>query len=442
MRHSQVIVLPFVFLVVCQIAADCRADVDDFIEYNHPLLPGRLYVPPEANNEPRPFILFLHGAGETGTNNTSQVNGNIDNLLDSAMARGAYLYAPQAITRNWSDTTRTTTVMSMIDQALTDFNVDPDRLYVTGLSMGGGGVWNMLNRFDDRFAAAVPIAAVSPGSDFDARNFVSKPTWAFHARNDTTVPSTASRTVVDGILTEASAAALTYPPTSERFTTLRYANEPVGLNFTEWPVGGHGIWGAVYENSEMYEWMFAKTLTSPATVDPASGAQITINNLNAFLPIGDQEAIAIPNGTGFAAVGTISLSDEEVSQTNAASLATLASSFTQFGGSNPMGVSGIEGLFSANIRAPLSASDPLFGENIYIVVGDGDDIQASESLFVFKSNEQFGLPAPRIKQRLPLTMIWAWARSSWERPERCSPIGWEVFVPASSPPKFPNQRRC
>ena len=252
----------------------------------------------------------------------------------------------------------------------------------------------MLNRFDDRFAAAVPIAAVSPSGDFDARRFVSKPTWAFHARNDTTVPSTASRSVVDDILTEAAAAALTYPSTSERFTTLRYSNEAVGVNFTEWPSGGHGIWGAVYENSEMYEWMFAKTLSIPTLVDPSDGAQITMNNVNSFLPIGDPTGIAIPSGTGFAAVGTISLSDEEVSQTNAASLATLASSFTQFGGSTPMGVSGIEGLFSANIGAPLSASDPLFGENIYVIVGDGDNIQDSDALFVFKADEQFGAASP------------------------------------------------
>ncbi len=394
MHFTRGMVWPLVFLTVCHLATESRGDVDDFIEYNHPLVPGRLYVPPEANNEPRPLILFLHGAGETGTNNTSQVNGNIDNLLDEVMERGVFLYAPQAITRNWSDTTRTSTVMSMIDQALTDFNVDMDRLYVTGLSMGGGGVWNMVNRYDDRFAAAVPIAGVAPGGDFDGGNLLGKPTWAFHARNDTTVPSTTSRNVVDDVLSAAAAAALIYPSTNDNFTTLRYTNPQVGLNFSEWSVGGHGIWGPVYDIPEMYDWMFSKTLNTPPPVAPAAGAQVIMNNMNGLFPIGDPQAIAIPSGSGFAAVGTIALTDQEVAQTNAASLATLANSFTQFGSAIPMGVNGIEGLFSANIGAPLSASDPLLDENIYLVVGDGDNIETSSSLFVFKSDEHFSAGNP------------------------------------------------
>jgi poly(3-hydroxybutyrate) depolymerase len=140
------------------------ANVSDFINFSHPSVPGRLYVPPEAADHanPRPLILFLHGSGETGTNNILQINGNIDNLLQGAKDNGAFLYAPQATTFTWADPTRTANVMSMIDQALLDFNVDPNRLYVTGLSMGGGGVWNMLNRYDDRFAAVCRLPRSRP----------------------------------------------------------------------------------------------------------------------------------------------------------------------------------------------------------------------------------------------------------------------------------------
>jgi len=405
MRFQQGIGWWFALVAIFQCAADSfAADVNDFIDFSNPLVPGRLYVPPEASNntEPQPLILFLHGAGETGTNNVSQINGNIDNLLDSAKARGAFLYAPQATTFTWADPTRTTNVMSMIDQALTQYNVDMNRLYVTGLSMGGGGVWNMLNRIADRFAAGVPIAAVSPGGDFDAGNLVGKPTWAFHARNDGTVSTVASRQVVNDILSAAAAAPLSYPSTSEPFTTLRYTNDQVELNFSEWSQGGHGIWGRVYDSSEMYEWMFSKSLTTPSSVDPAGGGQIIMNNMNSFLPIADQSGDSIPSGTGFVAVGTIGLSDAEVSQTNVARLATLADSFTQFGSSIPVGVNAIEGLFSANIGAPLSANDPLVGKHIYLVVGDGNNMQDSESLFVFKSNEQFSLDNPSFMPTIAL----------------------------------------
>src|SRR4051812_42024610 len=171
------------------------ASVADFIDYslrnasNQIILPGRLYVPPEATSDPttpRPFILFMHGGGEDGTNNTSQINVNIDNLLAEAKRRGAFLYAPQT-TNNWSSAALTTNVMTMVGQAESTLNVDAHRLYVTGLSNGGGGTWNIASRFPGVFAAALPIAGVTPASDFVASRLIKEPVWAFHARNDTTV---------------------------------------------------------------------------------------------------------------------------------------------------------------------------------------------------------------------------------------------------------------
>ncbi|TWU25920.1 PEP-CTERM sorting domain-containing protein [Bythopirellula polymerisocia] len=392
----QRLVLCFLIIAAFTVSVSTAASVSDFINFSNPLVPGRLYIPPEAATsiDPRPLILFLHGAGETGSNNVSQVNGNIDNLLAEAKARGAFLYAPQATTFTWADSTRTTNVMSMIDQALTQYNVDMDRLYVTGLSMGGGGVWNMLNRFDDRFAAGVPIAAVSPGGDFAASNLVGKPTWAFHARNDGTVSTTSSRNVVSNVLNAAAAASIVYPATNDPGTTLLYNNDIVGMNFTEWTTGGHGIWGRVYSTPEMYDWMFSKTLMAPPVVPPTAGTQILSSNLNPRLPIADPSGVAIPAGTGFFSIGTIDLSDAEVSQTNLGSLATLANAFTQFGSSSPLGASGLEGLFVVNVGAPLPSNDPLIGKNIYLIAGDGSDIESSDSLFVFKSDTLFDSGSP------------------------------------------------
>jgi hypothetical protein len=299
--------------------------------------------------------------------------------------------------------TRTADVMSMIDQAASQFNVDMDRLYVTGLSMGGGGVWNMLNRFPDRFAAGVPIAAVSPSGDFDGGNLVGKPTWAFHARNDSAVSPVASRQVVSTILAAAASSPLNFPSLSDITTTIRYANDEVGVNLTEWTRGGHGIWGPVFNLPEMYEWMFSQSLTPAGPIDPAANGQVNVNNINTFLPIADLAGVAIPAGTGFMAVGSIALPDGDVSQTNAGSLATLANSFTQFGASLPLGVNGIEGLFAANIGAPLDDDDPLLGEHIYLVAGDGGDIATSDSLFVFKSDLLFGAGRPGFEATIALS---------------------------------------
>jgi predicted peptidase len=167
----------------------------------------------------------------------------------------------QVTTFNWADSGRTTNVMTMIDQALAEQNADPNRVYVTGLSMGGGGTWNMLNRFSDQFAAGVPIAAVLPSGDFDPLRLVDKPTWAFHARDDSVVAKNSSRNTINRILSAASAPTLAFPPDNDTSTTFEYVNDTLQLNYTEWPTGGHGIWGRVYNTTEMYDWMFSQSLS-------------------------------------------------------------------------------------------------------------------------------------------------------------------------------------
>jgi predicted peptidase len=277
------------FALLSQIAA--AANVADFIDFslrnasNQVILPGRLYVPPEAASDPttpRPFILFMHGGGEAGTNNTSQINVNIDNLLAEAKRRGAFLYAPQS-TSTWSSATLTTNVMTMVGQAETTQNVNPHRLYVTGLSNGGGGTWNMASRYPGVFAAALPIAGVAPASDFVASRLLSEPVWAFHARNDTTVSVGTSHTVVNNILNAAHEPLPSYPSassTSDFFISnpdlalhrtiedliqgsgvseFRIPGSSLDLMYYEFTTGGHGIWPSVYASPPVYDWLFAHT---------------------------------------------------------------------------------------------------------------------------------------------------------------------------------------
>jgi predicted peptidase len=207
------------------------------------------------------LILSLHGSGESGTNNTGQINSNIDDLLAEAKRRGAFLYAPQT-NGGWASTTILDRVMTMVDRAVAEQNVDNDRLYVTGLSMGGGGTWNMLHRFGDRFAAGVPICAVSPAAGFLSSNQIDAASWAFHARNDTVVSYNASRTVINGILTAAKEPLPTYP--SVRSTAdFHFDSADLDLHYTEYGLGGHGIWGRVFSTPAMYEWMFAHTTAVP-----------------------------------------------------------------------------------------------------------------------------------------------------------------------------------
>jgi len=245
------------------------ANVNDFIDFslraanNSLLLPGRLYVPPEASGSaaPRPLILFLHGAGESGTNNLGQLSSNMDNLLAEAKQRGAFLYAPQT-NSGWGTTTVTTHIATMLDRALMNQNVDDNRLYLTGLSMGGGGVWNMLSRYPERFVAATPICAVSPASGFVPANLLDEPIWAFHARNDNVVNVGTSRSVVNTLLNAAHEPLPTYP-VRDPVSFFHFDSQLLDLHYTEPATGGHGIWGSVYAHEPMYEWMFAHGITVP-----------------------------------------------------------------------------------------------------------------------------------------------------------------------------------
>lgn len=223
---------------------------------NNVLVPGRLLVPDDYAADPakpRPLILFLHGAGELGTNNTSQVNDNINGLWYNAKARGAFLYAPQT-NIGWSNSTLLDEVMSMIDRAIAERNVDPNRIYVTGLSMGGGGAWNFLNRFPDRVAATAPICAVSPYPSFNSGELVDEPIWAFHGRYDTTVPVTVTRSVINTLLSTAGQPLPTYPNGTDIIQQFDFP--PLDLHYTDYN-DGHSIWTSVYITAELYDWMFA-----------------------------------------------------------------------------------------------------------------------------------------------------------------------------------------
>jgi len=272
MRFQFIAVVLLGLFVTISPDASQATDRPELLDFSTPggALPGRLFVPPEATPTTlRPLILFLHGSAEIGSDNHKHVTstgfGNINNLLPEVKSRGAFLYAPQATSSGWTGTSRMTNVMTMIDLAIAQQNVDPNRVYVTGLSMGGGGVWNMLDRFPDRFAAGVPIASVSPESGFDPQNLIGIPIWAFHARDDNVVTVLKSRDVIDDIVAAAGEVSLVYPNLNDSTTTFEYVNNSLQLNYTEWPDGRHPIQGRVYSTTEMYDWMFSKSIPEPST---------------------------------------------------------------------------------------------------------------------------------------------------------------------------------
>jgi predicted esterase len=284
-------------LLVAEITSHpaAAANIADFADYSlrdsrgQVLLPGRLFTPPEAVTDPaspRPLIVFLHGGGAIGSNNITQVEHTPDYLLEEAKRRGAFLYVPQTAS-GWGTISDVDSVMTMIDRAADEKNVDADRLYATGYSNGGGGAWNLLSRNSRRYAAAMVISGVAPAAGFNPANLLGTAIIALHARDDATVPVARTRSVVNGILTAAGEALPTYPATGSNLVLLvsnphiafhrdLAASGPpdAGINFLisrpdldliyfESPDGGHtGPLGAFFV-PQVYDWMFAHSLAVP-----------------------------------------------------------------------------------------------------------------------------------------------------------------------------------
>ncbi len=218
-------------------------------------LPYRLLRPrSDVRQEAYPLVLFLHGAGERGSDNKKQlVHGMADFASDEIMQKyPCYVVAPQCPAgQQWVDTPWTADAHTMPENptaamrlaleligALADeFPIDARRLYVSGLSMGGFGTWDALQRQPQRFAAAVPICG---GGDVAlAKTIAHVPIWAFHGDADRVVKPKRSRDMV-AALKEAGGAP----------------------RYTEYPGVGHNSWAATYRNPELYAWLFAQQRTS------------------------------------------------------------------------------------------------------------------------------------------------------------------------------------
>ena len=283
-----------VVALLASITSARAANIADFVDFTlrtprgQVVLPGRLYVPPNASSgsHPVPLIVYLHGSGASGTNNSLQIEQTPDMLASEAKRRGAMLYVPQT-NAGWTSTGVTDWVMTMITRAVNELGADPDRLYVTGYSMGGGGTWNMLSRNPGRFAAGLVVSPALQGAGFNAANLLDTPIIAVHARDDATTPVTNSRGVVNQILAAAGEATPTYldsqstkyfvaanlaipfhreivfsePPGS---TTNHFITRPdLDLMYYESPTGGHtGLLG-VYYSEGIYDWMFSHSLAVP-----------------------------------------------------------------------------------------------------------------------------------------------------------------------------------
>jgi predicted peptidase len=221
------------------IGPDC-----DFIDYQ--MLTPKDYDP----SKKYPLVLFLHGAGERGNDNKKQLIHGMDEFAsDEVMAKyPAFVIAPQCPTdEKWvevdwgADSHKMPNEPSrplrwaklIVTQSAKDLSIDKDRIYVTGLSMGGYGTWDAIQRWPDMFAAAAPICG--GGDPAGAKAMAGIPIWAFHGSADTAVKPQRSRDMIAAIKAAGGSP-----------------------KYTEYPGVGHNSWSQTYSNPEFYAWLFAQ----------------------------------------------------------------------------------------------------------------------------------------------------------------------------------------
>lgn len=215
-------------------------------------LPYRLYRPAGADAAQKvPLVIFLHGAGERGEDNQAQVKHGVKYFLAAKDKFPCYLVAPQCpakaqwVSVPWGDLQHATperpsdpmqAVIELLPTLEKEFPaIDPKRIYVTGLSMGGFGTWDLITRMPKTFAAAVPVCG---GADDSKASLIAKvPVWVFHGGKDDVVKAVRSRNIVAALKAA--------------------GGEP---KYTEYPGVGHGCWDQAYGDPELLPWLFAQKL--------------------------------------------------------------------------------------------------------------------------------------------------------------------------------------
>ncbi|MBR2620775.1 MAG: hypothetical protein IKC97_00180 [Clostridia bacterium] len=221
-------------------------------------LPYRLYVPCEYDKSKEyPVLIVLHGAGQRGTDNLGGIKYIVPQIFaheDTPVAE-AIVICPQcpAAPEQWVDTpwgrgnysvdnvkmsNELGAVLELLYAIEDEFSTDDDRYYLTGLSMGGFGTWDLLMRYPELFAAGIPICGGADPSYAEVLKNV--PIYTVHSTDDPTVPASGTQAMVKAL--------------EEAGSMCIYFRELEGY--------GHGVWNWTAEQADIWNWLFAQKLSN------------------------------------------------------------------------------------------------------------------------------------------------------------------------------------
>lgn len=234
-------------------------------------IPAVKYLLPDTDHSKQyPLVIFLHGAGEVGDGSMAGLdrlynNGNHKPLLTNAEQRGFLVLAPQFVQafNSWQpDWKGATYVDAVVEWAIANMPIDSNRIYLTGLSAGGGGTWDYLIRdlkYTSKIAAAVPVCPAPQDGNWQLIAQAKVPVWSFHAKDDPANPVSATIGPIT-LLNE------------------KFAANPVA-KMTLYESGGHGIWSTVYSTAGLYDWLLAQKSTPVAPLPAPAPAKTIVARL-------------------------------------------------------------------------------------------------------------------------------------------------------------------
>ncbi len=196
--------------------------------------PFLCYRPREFQPEAKlPLLVFLHGAGERGTDLERVKKHGPPKLIDQGEDLPFVVVSPQCPEDQWWAMAENIHGLAQLTQYIqSEYSIDTTRTYLTGMSMGGYGTWATAAAYPEMYAAIVPICG---GADLAiVADLKSTPAWAFHGRDDDIVPLVRSEEIVDEVSKIGGDSRLTI-----------YDNVQ------------HDSWSATYANREIYDWLLS-----------------------------------------------------------------------------------------------------------------------------------------------------------------------------------------
>lgn len=189
-----------------------------------------LWLPAEYNKEKTrtfPLLIFLHGSGERGDSIALVKKHGPPSFVENRPGFPFITVSPQCPEGTWWNIDD---LQIMLEQLLVKYRVDPSRIYLTGLSMGGFGTWEWSCRFPGQFAAIAPVCG---GGDVQfADDLKNTPVWAFHGESDPVVPVNRTVEMVEAVNATGGSARMTI-----------------------YPGVGHDSWVKAYNDEELYKWL-------------------------------------------------------------------------------------------------------------------------------------------------------------------------------------------